>query len=122
MMARLWHVDGEVTKRHKGKGPHRRRLDAGGVDGVDGRLRRRLDTRGSAVTCVGRWRRGEHQCKGVGAVTGGAAKAAARQPYQQRAERGRAVTAARRSDTRGFGHMRSEWHGSAVTCAGKQRG
>jgi hypothetical protein len=23
---------------HKGKGPHRQRLDGGGVDGVDGRL------------------------------------------------------------------------------------
>jgi hypothetical protein len=39
-----------VTTRHKGKGPHRQRLDGGGADGVDGRLRRRSDTRGSAVT------------------------------------------------------------------------
>jgi hypothetical protein len=74
------------------------------------------------VTCVGRWRRGEHQRKGVGAAAGGPAKAAARQPYQWRAERGRAVMTARRSDTRGFGHKPSEWHGSAATCAGKRRG
>jgi hypothetical protein len=42
-------------------------------------------------------------------VVGGAAKAVARQPYRRRVERGRAVTAVRRSDTaRLSGDMRGE--------------
>jgi hypothetical protein len=81
------------------------------VDGIDGRLRRRSDTHGSVATCAGRRRRGERWRKGVGVVAGCAAKAAARRPYRRRVECGRAATAARRSDTRGFGHRRSEWHG-----------
>jgi hypothetical protein len=50
----------------------------------------------------------------VGAAAGGAAKAAARQPYRQRAERGWAATVERRSDTRGFRHRRSERHSSTL--------
>jgi hypothetical protein len=53
-------------------------------------------------------------------VSGGA-KEWLRQPYRRRAERGRSATAARLSDTRGFGHRRLEWHGSAVTDAGRAR-
>jgi hypothetical protein len=106
----------------QGKGPQRRRLDGGGADGVDGWLRRHLDTRGLVVTCAGRQRRGERRCKGVGAAAGGTVKATAWQPYRRRAERGRAVTVARRSDTRGFEHRRSKRHGSAVTYVGSGEG
>jgi hypothetical protein len=53
---------------HKGKGPRQQRLDSGGMDGVDGWLQRRSDTRSSVMTCVGRRRRGERRSKGVGAV------------------------------------------------------
>jgi hypothetical protein len=60
---RLWtevrHADGEAATWHKGKGPHRQRLDGGGVGWVDGRRRRRSGTRGLAVTYAGRRRRGE---------------------------------------------------------------
>jgi hypothetical protein len=113
-MARLRHANGESTTWHKGKGPHWRRLYDGGAEGLDRRLRRRSDTRGSAVTYVGKRRRGERRHKGVGAAAGGAAKAAVRQPYRQRAECGWAATAARRSDTRGFRHRRSERHTSTL--------
>jgi hypothetical protein len=57
--ARLRHMDGEATTRHRGKGPHRQRLDGGGVDGVDRRRQERTNMCGSAATCTGRWRRGE---------------------------------------------------------------
>jgi hypothetical protein len=81
------------------------------VDGIDDRLRRRSDTRGSVATCAGRRRRGERRRKGVGVVAGYATKAVARRPYRRRVECGQAATATRRSDTRGFEHKRSEWHG-----------
>jgi hypothetical protein len=61
------------------------------MDGVDGQLRWHSDTCSSAVTCTGRWRRGERQRKGVGAVAegsecGGAmtwGKVAARRPHRR---------------------------------------
>jgi hypothetical protein len=106
----------------QGKGPQRRRLDGRGADGVDGRLWRHSDTHGSVVTCAGRRRRGEWQCNGVCAAAGSTVKAAAWQPYRRRVERGRAATVARRSETRGFEHRRSERHSSAVTYVGSGEG
>jgi hypothetical protein len=83
--ARLPHANGEAMARHKGKGPHQERLDGRGVDGVDDRLRRRSDTRGSVATCAGRRRRGERRHKGVGVTV---EESEARQPGLEESRHG----------------------------------
>jgi hypothetical protein len=115
MTARVWHMDGEATTRHKGKGPHRRCLDSGGTDEVDSRLWRRSDTRGSVATYAGRRRRGERQRKGVGATAGGATTLLMEGGARPGGD------SSRRSDTRGIRHRRSKRHSSAATSGGRAR-